>query len=151
MAGLIDKAKNFVAEKIADIPKPEASIDDIRIKGVARDGVTYNAKVDVKNPYGHSLPVCEVSYTLKSAGSVIVSGKMEDPGSIAGNQTTKLEVPMKVPHNIIVSLVKDIGSDWDIDYELNLGLTIDLPVVGNFTIPLSMKGEIKLPSLKDIF
>ncbi|KAL9265289.1 Late embryogenesis abundant protein Lea14-A-like protein [Drosera capensis] len=202
MAGLIDKAKNFVAEKIADIPKPEASIDDVDIRGVARDGVTYNAKVDVKNPYGHSLPVCEVSYTLKSAGRtytksdqrgmvvnclrqlmrgdprhilddneflcscetesltrhslafhgrVILSGKMEDPGSIAANQTTKLEVPMKVARNIIVSLVKDVGSDWDIDYELDLGLTVDLPVIGNFTIPLSTKGEIKLPSLKDIF
>ncbi|GMH31314.1 hypothetical protein Nepgr_033157 [Nepenthes gracilis] len=151
MANFVDKAKNFVAEKIAEIPKPEASIEDVDIKGVSGDGVTYNAKVGVKNPYGHSLPICEISYTLKSAGRVIMSGNMPDPGSLPGNETTMLEVPMKVPHSVIVSLVRDIGADWDIDYELDLGLTIDLPIIGNFTIPLSTKGEIKLPTLKDIF
>lgn len=58
-----------------------------------------------------------------------------------------LEVLLKVPHNILLTLAKDIGADWDIDYELDIGLTIDLPVFGNFTIPLNKKGAIKLPSL----
>lgn len=72
---------------------------------------------------------------------------MGDPGSLKGNDKTILSVPMKVPHNILMTLVKDIGADWDIDYEVEIGLTIDLPVIGNFTIPLNKKGEIKLPSL----
>ena len=58
---------------------------------------------------------------------------------------------MKVPHSILLSLAKDIGADWDIDYQLDLGLVIDLPVIGNFTIPLSQKGEIKLPTLYHAF
>ncbi|KAE8009218.1 hypothetical protein FH972_005667 [Carpinus fangiana] len=62
-----------------------------------------------------------------------------------------LEVPVKVPHSVLVSLAKDIGADRDIDYELELGLTIDLLVIGNFTIPLSTKGEIKLPSISNTF
>jgi hypothetical protein len=33
-----------------------------------------------------------------------------------------LEVPVKVPHSVLVSLAKDIGADRDIDYELELGL-----------------------------
>ena len=76
---------------------------------------------------------------------------MPDPGSIKGKETTMLEVPMKVPHSVLVSLARDIFRDWDIDYELELGLVIDLPVIGTFTIPLSSKGEIKLPSIKDFF
>ncbi|KAL9245386.1 hypothetical protein vseg_019047 [Gypsophila vaccaria] len=150
MAGLIDKAKNFVAEKIAEMPMPEASIQDVDLKGVARSGVTYQAKVGVMNPYSHSIPICEISYSLKSDQREIASGKIPDPGSIKGKETTVLEVPMLVPHNILVSLAKDIWRDWDIDYELKLGLIIDLPVVGNFTIPLSTKGEIKLPTLGDL-
>nr|AHF21583.1 late embryogenesis abundant protein [Tamarix hispida] len=151
MAGIIDKAKEFIADKVADIPKPEASVEDVDIKGVGREGVSYHAKVGVMNPYSHSLPICEVRYTLKSNGSVILSGSMADPGSLAGNTTTKLDVPMLVPHSILVSLVKDVCTDWDIDYELELGLVIDLPVIGNFTIPLRSKGEVKLPTLKDYF
>lgn len=81
----------------------------------------------------------------------VASGTIPDPGSLKGDDTTMLDVGVKVPHSVLVNLVRDIGADWDIDYELNLGLTIDLPVFGNFTIPLSSKGEIKLPTLSDLF
>lgn len=82
---------------------------------------------------------------------MIASGTIPDPGSLKAKDTTMLDVPVKVPHSLLVSLVRDIGADWDIDYELELGLTIDLPIVGDFTIPLSKKGEIKLPTLSDVF
>ncbi|BFG22062.1 hypothetical protein CerSpe_083360 [Prunus speciosa] len=149
MAGLVDKAKNFVADKIANVPKPDASLTDVDFKKVSFDSADYIAKVSVNNPYPHPLPVCEVKYTLKSAGRVIASGNMPDPGSIKSSGTTVLEVPVKVLHSIIVTLVRDVAKDWDIDYELDLGLIIDLPLVGNLTIPLSRKGEIKLPTLSE--
>nr|AAF64451.1 late-embryogenesis abundant protein [Euphorbia esula] len=147
----MDKAKNFVAEKIAHVQKPEATISKVDLSSVHRDRVEYSAKVSVNNPYGHPLPVCEVSYTLKSDGREIAKGTMADPGSLKASGTTELIVPVGVPHSIIVSLVKDVAKDWDIDYELQVGLTIDLPVIGNFTIPLNTKGEVKLPTLSDCF
>ncbi|KAJ4843873.1 hypothetical protein Tsubulata_024350 [Turnera subulata] len=151
MAELIDKAKTFLAEKVANVKTPEASVTDLDLGSVHRDSIDYLAKVSVTNPYGVPLPICEIDYTFKSAGRVIASGKIPDPGSIKASDTTMLDVPVKVPHSVLVSLVKDIGSDWDIDYELELGLIIDIPVVGNITIPLSRKGEIKLPTLSDLF
>ncbi|GLT79657.1 hypothetical protein SLA2020_511380 [Shorea laevis] len=151
MSQLVDKAKEFVAEKVANIKKPEATFSDVDLKNVSRESVEYNAKISVNNPYGHPLPICEISYTLKSAGRVIASGTMPDPGSLKASDTTLLEVPVKVPHSVLVSLARDIGADWDIDYVLEVGLTIDLPIIGNLTIPLSTKGEIKLPTLSDLF
>jgi len=62
-----------------------------------------------------------------------------------------LDVPVKVPHTVLLSLARDIGADWDIDYQLDIWLIIDLPVVGDITIPLSQKGEIKLPTIRDMF
>lgn len=81
---------------------------------------------------------------------MIASGRIPDPGSLKASGDTLIDVPVKVPHSIIITLVKDIATDWDIDYELELGLIIDIPIVGNITIPLSRKGEIKLPTLKDV-
>lgn len=172
----MDKAKEFMTEKIGNIEKPEASILDVDLKDVGRDGVSYLARICIVNPYGVTIPVGEITYILKSADRfqscpfsylflkkisrwfelnlefrVISSGKIPDPGSLEGNDKTTLEVRMKVPHSVCVSLVKDIGADWDIDYSLEIGIIVDLPVVGNFTIPLTQKGEMKLPSLKDFF
>ncbi|CAI9102036.1 OLC1v1000226C1 [Oldenlandia corymbosa var. corymbosa] len=148
---LLDKAKDYLTEKIANVPKPEAAVTDVDLKGVSMECVTYHANVSVKNPYSVPIPICEVSYVLKSNGRQIASGTIPDPGSLKGSDTTMLVVPVKVPYNVLLSLARDIGADWDIDYQIDIGLIIDLPVIGNFTIPLSQKGEIKLPTFSDFF
>ncbi|XP_050387681.1 desiccation protectant protein Lea14 homolog [Argentina anserina] len=151
MAQLFGKASNFVTEKLGKVEKPEADLTDVDFRKASFDAAEYVGKVHVKNPYDHSIPICEITYKLRCAGREIASGTVPDPGSIKGNDVTLLEVPVKVPHSVLATLVKDVGADWDIDYELILGLTIDLPVIGNFTMPLSKKGEIKLPSLNSFF
>ncbi|CAO1948303.1 unnamed protein product [Urochloa humidicola] len=151
MSGLVDKAKGFVAEKVAQIPKPEASLERVSFSSISRQGIELHSHVDVTNPYSHRIPICEVTYTFKSDDKVIASGTMADPGWIAASGSTKLELPVKVPYDFIVTLMKDLGGDWDIDYVLEVGLTIDLPVIGTFTIPLTTEGEIKLPTFRDFF
>ncbi|KAM0006137.1 hypothetical protein Hdeb2414_s0183g00826141 [Helianthus debilis subsp. tardiflorus] len=69
MAGLVDKAKEFVAEKIANMEKPEAAVKNVDLKGVSTECITYKADVNVSNPYSTPIPICEISYTFKSAGS----------------------------------------------------------------------------------
>lgn len=81
----------------------------------------------------------------------IASGTIPDPGSLKAKDTTMVDVPVKVPYSILVSLARDIGADWDIDYHLDLGLIVDIPAMGNYTIPLSQKGEVKLPTLSNMF
>jgi LEA14-like dessication related protein len=71
MSQLLDKAKNFIAEKVADMPKPEASITDVDFKGVSRESVEYLAKIDVSNPYSTSIPICEIKYSFQSANRFV--------------------------------------------------------------------------------
>ncbi|RDX89008.1 hypothetical protein CR513_29315, partial [Mucuna pruriens] len=151
MSQLLDKAKNYVSEKISNMAKPEASVADVDFKRVSKDNIEYLAKVSVRNPYSTPIPICEVNYSFKSASREIASGTIPDPGSLKAKDTTMVDVPVKVPYSILMSLAKDIGADWDIDYQLDLGLTVDVPVIGSFTIPLSHKGEAKLPTVSSVF
>ncbi|KAM3300548.1 hypothetical protein ACQJBY_041524 [Aegilops geniculata] len=152
MASLMDKAKGFVADKIAHMPKPEASLDKVTFKGMTREAITVHSHVNVTNPYSHRIPICDIAFNLKCGGKEVASGTIPDPGWIEDSgEVTKLEVPAKVPYDFLISLMKDLGRDWDIDYELLVKLTIDLPIIGNFTIPLETAGEFKLPTLSDFF
>ncbi|MCL7041398.1 hypothetical protein MKW94_009219 [Papaver nudicaule] len=116
---------------------------DVDVSKMDLHAVTLMANVSVTNPYSHDIPICEVKYTLYSAGKEIVSGTMSDPGDINENDVTLLKVPVEVPYNLI-SIANDLGGDWDIDYEVKIWLTVDLPKIANITIPVSKKGEIKL-------
>lgn len=147
----MDKAKLFVADKIAHMEKPEADLTSVSVKHVDRRSVGLESDVLVSNPYSHDLPICEISYSIKSANREIASGTITDSGSIKANDRTAVKIPTQVPYDILLTIMRDIGSDWDIDYQIDVGLTIDLPIIGNFTIPLSKKGTFKLPTLADIF
>lgn len=68
MSKLVENAKNYVSEKVANMKKPEASLTGLGLHGVSREGVEYDAKVSVDNPYKHPIPICEISYILKSDG-----------------------------------------------------------------------------------
>ncbi|MCL7022763.1 hypothetical protein MKW94_009218 [Papaver nudicaule] len=145
MADLLDKAKNFVADKVGaiSIKKPEAELD-VDVSKMDLNAVTLMANVSITNPYSHGIPICEVNYTLYSAGREIVSGMMPDPGDINENDVTLLKVPVEVPYNMLISIEKKFVGDWDIDYEVKIWLIVDLPEIGNITIPVSKKGAIKL-------
>ncbi|CAI9768874.1 unnamed protein product [Fraxinus pennsylvanica] len=140
------KTKSFAANKAANMKQqPEATITTVEVKDVGRNGITLLAKVSVHNPY--PVPICDITFSLKSSGREIASGKAPDPGFLKANDNTMLDVTIKVPYNGLLGLAQDIGADWDVDYVLDLGLIVDLPVIGNISIPVSYKGEMKLPTL----
>jgi len=147
----MDKAKLFVAEKVMGIEKPTADVTDVSVKNMSRDGITLKADVDVMNPYSHDLPIGQISYKLRSGEKIIASGTIADPGSIMSKEKTLFNIPIKVPYDFMLSLMKDLGKDGDLDYQWEVCLTMHLPIVGKFTLPLSKNGSLKMPSISDIF
>ncbi len=65
MAGLMDKAKEVVADQIAHIEKPTADLTDVDVKDVSRDSVGLMSDVLIHNPYDHDLPILEITYRLR--------------------------------------------------------------------------------------
>ncbi|XP_034709727.1 desiccation protectant protein Lea14 homolog [Vitis riparia] len=125
----------------------EAEVIDVVISR-SEEWMTYNAKVSLTNPYFTPIFISDVSYTLKTANSnrVIVSGSMEKrPEPLPGSEDTVLEVPIRVAHNQLMTLLEDNGGAQDKIYQLDLAVTVDLPLYKGHRIPLDWKGEIKIP------
>ncbi|CAK9276225.1 unnamed protein product [Sphagnum jensenii] len=150
MAGLINDAKEWVADEIANIPKPSADLTDVHIKHATTSAVQLKSDVTVTNPYDHELPLIEITYFLRSNDKEIASGTVSDVGGIAASAATVTEVMSEVSYDFLINLMKDIGSDWDIDYDFDVGVKVNLPIVGEFNIPLHKKGCIKLPTLSEL-
>ncbi|RRT37836.1 hypothetical protein B296_00055504, partial [Ensete ventricosum] len=108
-------------------------------------------------PFHHVCRSCGRLYDLwhppylHSTGCPCRIGHVDGPAVRGYDVTARSAFVISVPYDFLISLMRDIGRDWDIDYEMQVGLTIDLPIIGDFTIPLSTKGEIKLPTLSDLF
>ena len=62
-----EKAKNEEAEKGEKKREKGGSVAEVDRKGMSRECSPDQAKVSVKNPYRAPIPICEISYVLKSA------------------------------------------------------------------------------------
>jgi LEA14-like dessication related protein len=151
MAGLVNKAKDLVADKIAHMEKPTADLTDVDLDDISRDSVRLKSDVLINNPYDHDLPILEITYRLRCGDREITSGTVGHNGSVAANSSTAIAVGSKVPYSFLINLMRDIGADWDIDYDFDVGVKLKLPIIHSFTIPLHKKGTFKLPTLSDIF
>nr|WIW57626.1 late embryogenesis abundant protein LEA56 [Pinus tabuliformis] len=116
--------------------KPTAEVTDIDLKKVSMQSITLESVVDITNPYSHDLPIGEISYRLMSANS----GTIVDHGSVKANDKTSMIIPVTVvPCDFLLSIMKGVGRDWDIEYTWEIGLTMHIPVVGRFTLLLSRR------------
>lgn len=64
---------------------------------------------------------------------------------LPGSEDTVLEVPIRVAHNQLMTLLEDIGGARDKIYQLDLAVTVDLLLYNGRRIPLAWEGEIKMP------
>ncbi|KAL3700730.1 hypothetical protein R1sor_018752 [Riccia sorocarpa] len=151
MASLIQKMKETAADKLSKVQKPTCELSDVDFKDVTRKNLTLNGVLSIDNPYDHDLPIVTIKYKIFSANREIGSGQLTDPGDIKANGQTKIDLPTTVPYDFLWNLMKDVGSDWDIDYKFEVGAEFKLPIIGKFTIPLSTTGTMKLPTLSDMF
>lgn len=100
-----------------------------------------------KRERGNELELFILDYFCRE----LVSGKSPDPEPLKANHTTELELEMKVSFTLLLSLARDVGADWDIDYELAISFVLNVPVTGDISVPISNKGEMKLPTFKDLY
>ncbi|MCL7046045.1 hypothetical protein MKW94_009453 [Papaver nudicaule] len=141
---------HFIEETVAKVvKKPEVTLHDVIVQSVSFDSITLLAKVSVSNPYLTPIPIGEVNYILKSADSVMASGKMADPGLLMPLNLTLLVIEVKVPYSVVITILRDVSTEWAIEYELQLCFTFDIPVIGDITIPITEKGVIKLPTISE--
>ncbi|KAK1273306.1 hypothetical protein QJS04_geneDACA012341 [Acorus gramineus] len=56
MAQLVDKAKNWVSEKVANVKKPEAELGDISVKNVSKDSTNFTSQNSCSRTSSRALP-----------------------------------------------------------------------------------------------
>jgi len=150
MSSIVEKVKDMAMNKLEGVEKPDCDLTHVGFKDVTRKNVCMASTLSIKNPYDHDLPIVTISYRILSANRELGNGELTDTGDIKANDSTSLELPTTVEYDFLWNLVKDIGSDWDIDYTLEVSVQFKLPIIGKHTIPLNHSGTIKLPTFKDM-
>lgn len=125
---------------------PTAAITGMNVKDVSLTDVTMVFDVKVDNPYLVSIPLGNLDYALASRGQQFLDGKAALQGTIPAQNSKTLPVPIRVNFLKLFGAVKGARPGASIPYKADMGLSLDLPMVGNKRLPLSKEGTLDIPS-----
>jgi LEA14-like dessication related protein len=136
--------------KHADTAKPTAKITGTRLANINFEQVdlVFDLAVENKNPV--SLKLAGLEYDLKIENQSLVSGTTAQAIKIAANSTSQVQLPITLKFKDLKNLPGELWNKDKIAYQLQTRFNINLPVIGNYAIPVSTKGELPIPKIPDI-
>lgn len=126
--------------------KPTASITGMKIQDISLTDATMLFDVKVDNPYMIAIPLSNLDYALASQGQQFLTGQAAMQGTIPAQSSKILGVPIKINYLKLIGAVKGARPGASIPYKADMGLSLDVPVMGAVRVPMSKEGQLDIPS-----
>lgn len=136
--------------KHADTIKPTAKVIGMQLANINFEQVDliFDLAVENKNPVPFKL--AGLDYDLKIENQSLVSGSSDQTIKIKANSTSPVQLPITLKFDDLKKLPGELWSKDKITYQLQSRFKVNLPVVGNYAIPVSKTGELPVPKLPNV-
>lgn len=141
--------------KHGGVRKPTFQLTESRITGLSFKGIDLTFDVQVENPNSLGISLAGFQYDFLVNQKQLLSGKSSERLKIPGGGRETVHIPVSLLFSQVYQLYGGLKNRDSVDYQLNTRFLVDLPVVGQITIPLKKTGTfplVKIPkiSLKNI-
>ncbi len=136
--------------KYSETIKPTAKLTGTRLANINFEQVDliFDLAVENKNPI--SLNLASLEYDLKIENQSLVSGTTAQAIELKANSTSPVQLPITLKFDDLKKLPGELWNKDKIAYQLISQFNVDLPVIGNYAIPVTKKGELPVPKIPDI-
>jgi LEA14-like dessication related protein len=130
--------------------RPTARVQGVHIQDLSLSGLTLLFDVEIENHATGDLPLLDVDYQLESRGRTFVEGRADLQGTVPGNGSKTVSLPVGVKFADLLSILEGVRPGAVVPYQARLSLGADVPVLGKISLPLSREGEVPVPTVPDI-
>ena len=133
-------------EVVESAPKPSARVLGAGVRNLSLQSLDLVFDVEVSNPYGVSLPLVDLTYTLGSGGKQLLSGSIKPSGSVPANGTSVVQLPARLDLAAVLKTLPGVKPGAVVPYDAQINLIVDVPLLGEMTLPLERSGKIPVPA-----
>ncbi|GLJ14678.1 hypothetical protein SUGI_0237870 [Cryptomeria japonica] len=130
--------------------KPTADVSGIRILSIDLKKAEIGVDVLITNPNPIPIPLLDINYLVESGGRKLISGLIPGAGTISVHGSETMNIPITLIYDDIKDTFDDIKPGSIIPYRIEIGLNVDVPVIGKINLPLEKEGEIPVPYKPDV-
>jgi len=128
------------------VQKPTAEVAGISLQNLSPQDADLLFNIKVSNPNSVGIKLSGFDYTLLLQDNSFLKGDEGSEIDIAANSNGVIKFPLTVNFNDLYNTYQNLKNEDEINYTLDLGLNVDLPVLGMVRVPVSKSD--KLPTLK---
>lgn len=138
-------------KQMIDVQKPTASVSGVSLGNLSLDQVTLLVDVAVANPNAFKLDAAGFDLDLSIAGQQLASVAQPDAAmSVPANGNNSVQLPVTLKFSEIAAAMGGLGGKNSVDYALAGNITMNLPVLGDVSLPVSFADMLPIPQLPKI-
>ncbi len=125
--------------------KPKVSIIQVRVIDIDFEQITLGFETQIDNPNPVDISLAGIDYDLHLQGSSFLKGNTRKPVSIKASSISLVELPLTIGFDQLKNSYEAIRDKTSVAYLLNLGLLIDIPVIGQYSHSVQQQGNLPVP------
>jgi len=132
------------------VQEPVLSLHSVEIAAINLNGAQLLCKVQVENPNGFDIPFPQTNWEIFINDNSFISGTVKNNHRIKGRDKTIVEVPINLEYAGIFNSFRSLMTSTQIGYKAALGLTFNIPVLGDKVWNFEHEGTIPVPQLPQV-
>ena len=130
--------------------RPTAEVVGARVAGLSFDAARLELDVRVDNPNPVGVDLAGLDYAVALEGRRILSGERERRLAIPADAARTLSLPIDVAFADAAGLLDEVGPGDTAAYAVELGLALDVPLLGRQRVPVRAEGRMPVPRAPEI-
>jgi LEA14-like dessication related protein len=127
------------------VAKPEVTLKNVKLAGLDSRDMELDFYFSVKNPNSFDLKLEDYSYDVKILSLPLANGSSKTSFDFYANSTNDLLIPVKIPYNNLLEILKRNPTPEAIPYQIHAELTIGRGI-GSMTVPVTKSGVFAMPA-----
>ncbi len=130
--------------------KPSARVQGLKLTSLDSNGVDLTFDVQVDNPNPVAISLAGLDYDLKLLGSSFLQGNQTKGMKLAANGSSQVQVPVRLGFQQLLDSYRQLRGAKQVDYQLDLGMGFEVPLLGKVRVPVSYQGEFPIPEMPSV-
>jgi len=133
-----------------NVQKPKVSFRSAELVGLSFSDADMLFVLEIENPNPFGVHMAGFDYDFKIDDATFVSGKKDDRLDIDAGGTSSVELPLNLIYGDLFNSFSSLVDRDESSYEITLGFSFDLPVLGMIRIPVSREGVLPVLRIPNI-
>ncbi|TVP53774.1 MAG: hypothetical protein EA349_13185 [Halomonadaceae bacterium] len=132
-------------EEEMDRRTPTASVEGTRIAALSFDSVDLMVDVRIDNPNPVGVRLAGLDYDLRLDGERALSGSSDNRSEIPARDSGVVSIPITLGFKDLYGRVGGLRGKNEVGYDLDLGLSVDVPLLGVRRLSANTASTLPLP------